>query len=142
MNNGFSLDEIPKYIRYDFLITLLRFICIATAWFFNATKKIEDGSPYTFALYLAGIPLIVWGLGEMFNSYKDERDLRRLQIILDKKDLFIRLNTSNLIGDRQLSFLINTIKNNIKNIIVEKKEEIKQQSTTAKLNQSKPPINT
>lgn len=145
--DGINLDEIPKYIRYDFLMTLLGLICVGVAWYFSTVGKIESTSINIFVLYLMGFPIAIWGFGEMYNSYKDERDLRRLQVMLEKRMLFIELRDKEIIDNRKLAFLINTIKDDMKDIIVEKREETKQQPTRAKSpaqstppNQPKPPI--
>jgi hypothetical protein len=67
------------------------------------------------------VPLVIGGLGEMYNNYKDERDLRQLQIILSKKETFNELQKQNLIYDSKKDFFINSLKREVSELIERKR---------------------
>ena len=85
--NGFS--EIPKYVRYDFLITFIAIILISSAWYFTNINEIPKENTNIF--YLIGIPLAIWGFGEMYNNYREGRDLKQLQTIVEKTEIYEKL---------------------------------------------------
>ena len=57
----------------------------------------------------------------MYNNYKDERDLRQLQIILSKKETFNELQKQNLIYDSKKDFFINSLKREVSELIERKR---------------------
>lgn len=118
-----SLTEIPKYVRYDFLITFLGLLSLGSAWYFTNVTKISVGS--TNLLLIIGVPLVIWGLGERYNNYKEERDLMQLQRILDKKRIFTEMTQQKMLEPDKKDFLINLLKEEIKAIVEKKKEERK-----------------
>ena len=114
--NGFG--EIPKYVRYDFLITFIAIILISSAWYFTNVNDIQKEN--TNAFYLIGIPLAIWGFGEMYNNYREERDLKQLRTIVEKKEIFDQLIKHKILDVEKKNFFIEELKKEM-NEIIEKK---------------------
>lgn len=113
--------ELPKYVRYDFLITLLGIFCIGTWWYFSNVIKVE--SEFLGLFFVIGIWFLIWGLGDMYSNYREERDLSQLRSILEKKEIFDELTKHKILNKSQNSFLVGSLKQDIKDIIEKKKED-------------------
>lgn len=110
-----GLFEIPKYVRYDFLISLIGVFCLGAGWYFTFVIKID--SQYTGILFVIGTYFLIWGWGEMYSNYRDERDLNQLKILLEKKTLFDELMKQKILDKTQTNFLISILKKDVKEII-------------------------
>ncbi|GEM_PF-6670744 len=116
-----DLGEIPKYVRYDFLITFLGLFLIGSGWYFIYVDPIDSQDSTNF-LFIIGLPLIIWGFGEMYNNYRESRDLRQLQIINEKVDLYNNLIKHKVIDKKIKTVFVDSIKEEI-NEIVEKEKD-------------------
>ncbi|MDP2925966.1 MAG: hypothetical protein Q8N99_06345 [Nanoarchaeota archaeon] len=90
------MADIPKYIKYDFLITFLGLLCTGSAWYFSSLADVNSSS--INLLLLIGIPLTIWGLTEMYRNYADEQDMKQLNMILEKKEALDKLVNQNIIS--------------------------------------------
>ena len=115
--NGFS--EIPKYVRYDFLITFIAIILISSAWYFTNLENIPKENTNVF--YLIGVPLAIWGFGEMYNNYREGRDLKQLQTIAEKKEIFDQLTKEKILDIEKKKFFIAELKKEMDKIIEKRK---------------------
>ncbi len=118
-----TLAEVPKYVRYDFLITFLGILSLGSVWYFTNVTKVSVTA--TNLLLILGVPLVIWGLGEMYNNYREERDLIQLQTILDKKKMFGEMVQQKILNQEKKDFLVNLLKEEIEDIVEKKKEERK-----------------
>lgn len=110
-----NLGDIPKYIRYDFLIAVLGMILISTAWYFSNIIKIDSAS--FIILYVCGIPLIIWGFGEMYANYEEEKSIISYRNLLKKKELIEEMEIKKIIDKNQKVLLINSLKEDMDEII-------------------------
>lgn len=116
----------PKYVRYDFLITFIGLLCLGGAWYYASIKNICIGLTQTcpvLYLYVLGVPLTLWGMGEMYNNYKEERELRKLEIIFKKKELFDNLLKNEIINKTHHKDKINSLKKELKDFFDERTEK-------------------
>ncbi|MBS3077447.1 hypothetical protein J4233_04210 [Candidatus Pacearchaeota archaeon] len=117
--NGFG--EIPRYVRYDFLITFIALVLMSSAWYFSSVNNIPREDTNIF--YLVGIPLAIWGFGEMYNNYREGRDLRQLQIIMEKKEIFDELTKHKILDADKKVFFIEELRKEIDEIIEKKNQK-------------------
>ncbi len=59
----------------------------------------------------------------MYSNYREERDLSQLRSILEKKEIFDELIKHKILNKSQNYFLVNSLKQDIKDIIEKKKED-------------------
>ena len=116
-----GLGDIPRYIRYDFLITFLGFLFLGTWWYFKFTKNM--GGSGVDVLFIISIPFIFWGLGEMYNNYRDERDLLQIKTIIEKKKIFDEMENEKIISTDKKKFLIEILKKEMETLVKEKEDK-------------------
>ena len=90
------LEEIPKYVRYDFLIGIIGLILVGGGWYYLFNGPINITIP--ISLVTLGLFLIIWSFGEMWSNYRDNQEVIILQNLLEKKRLFEKMK--NLITKR------------------------------------------
>ncbi len=115
-----NIFEVPKYVRYDFLITVLGILSISVWWYFTFVREIK--SEILGLLPVSGIWFLIWGFGEMYSNYREERDLSQLRGIVEKKALFNQLIKYKIVDKDQTKFFMDLLKEDIKDIIEKKKE--------------------
>jgi|SRR3989338_677741 len=115
--------DIPRYIRYDFLITFLGLLCTGSAWYYQSVAKVDINS--TAVLWLIGIPFLLWGFTEMYNNYADEQDLKQLKLILEKKKTFEDLIKDKIVDKDLESGFMKYLKNEFEEVFQKSKDRKK-----------------
>jgi uncharacterized membrane protein YbhN (UPF0104 family) len=110
-----NIPEIPKYIKYDFLITIIGLLLLSSFWYYSIIIKIEDSS--LGFLFIAGLIFTAIGLLEMFYNYKEEREIIRLENIFKNKKLINLMSKERLIEVEEKEKLISRLKEKIKDIV-------------------------
>jgi len=72
-----TIDDIPKYIRYDFFMALLGLVII---YFVIITENIYQNTILTILFLFVGIPFFLWGVYEMKKNYDKEKRLQHLKM--------------------------------------------------------------
>lgn len=117
-----GIFEIPKSIRYDFLIGLLGIVNFGIwAWF----SFIENKSNSVTFFFVLSWPLLAYGFSEMLRNYHEENVLNQLRGIVERKRIYDDLSSHNIITKKEYSFLVKLLKDNMKKRIENKKEELK-----------------
>ena len=114
------MAEIPKYIKYDFLMTLLGLLCIGSAWYYTAVIKLPTES--TSILWIIGGVFVLFGFIEMQNNYQDEQDLKQLNLILDKKEAFDKILNQGIISQKKEKNFINYLKKEFEDFFEKSKD--------------------
>lgn len=114
-----GLSDVPRYVRYDFLVTFLGLLSFGFAWYFTNVNKINTNA--VNLLLLIGIPLIIWGFGEMYNNYKEERDLIQLKSMVEKKEIFDEMVKHNILDKDKSKSLVELLKKEIVELIEKEK---------------------
>ena len=91
---------LPKYVRYDFLVTLIGIVFIVFAFYYKNIKPLKID--ITLA-YIIGIPLVIYGTGQMYNNYKMELELISLQSIEKRRELINQMRKVKLVTKKQKS---------------------------------------
>ena len=86
-----SLEESPKYIRYDFFMAIIGLFI----FYFVYTNGViyNDTTLRPIALIIGG-SCLVYGVLEMKRNYDTEMELRDLQLRLEKRRLGLELKKS------------------------------------------------
>ena len=126
-----SMNDVPKYIRYDFLITFLGLLCIGSAWYYQMVIRVDVNS--TTILWLIGIPFLLWGFTEMYRNYADEQDLKQLNLILDKKKTFDKILKNKIISKEVGKEFTDYLKEEFNNVFEKSKKRKKKDQTERQL---------
>jgi|SRR3989344_2783636 len=116
-----GLGEIPKYVRYDFLITLIGLISLGSWWYFSIIIQIS--SPSINILFISGLFLVIWGFSEMYSNYEEEKSLWQLKIILDKKEIIDKLEKNKIIDKNKKEGIIRLLIKETDEIIGDKSKK-------------------
>ncbi|MEK6942984.1 MAG: hypothetical protein AABX00_02900 [Nanoarchaeota archaeon] len=81
---------LPKLVRYDFFITLIGIGLFVFAFYYTNINPPDKPLNLDLA-YAVGFPLIVYGMGQMYNNYKLDMELLTLQSIKQKKEIINKL---------------------------------------------------
>lgn len=79
-----SLDDIPKYIRYDFFMALLGILII---YFVIVTDRIYNNIVLLNLFLSVGIPSFLYGIYEMKKNYGKEKEIQYLKMEHEKERL-------------------------------------------------------
>lgn len=115
------MADIPKYIKYDFLSSIIGLVLMSSSLYYTVIIKITDNS--LGIIFIIGLIFAVFGLGEMAEKYSNEKDIEQIKNILEKKEGFDSLKKAKIITKEQQKFLINSIKEEVKDFIKKKKED-------------------
>lgn len=116
-----GLGEIPKYVRYDFLITLIGLISLGSWWYFSIIIQIS--SPPINILFISGLFLVIWGFGEMYSNYEEEKSLWQLKMILDKKEIIDKLEKNKIVDKNKKESIIKLLIEETNEIIGKKNQK-------------------
>lgn len=83
---------LPKFVRYDFFVTLIGVGFIVFAFYYTNINPPAIKLDLDLA-YIIGFPLIIYGMGQMYNNYKSDMELLTLQSIKQKKEIIKNLGS-------------------------------------------------
>lgn len=112
---------LPKFVRYDFFVTLIGVGLIVFAYYYT---NINPPNPKLDLdiVYIIGFPLIIYGMGQMYNNYKLDMEILTLQSIKLKKEIINNLGSKRvgIITKGQKSSLNKFLKNEVSELIDKK----------------------
>ncbi len=88
-----SLEEAPKYIRYDFFMAIIGLFIL---YFVYTNQIIYDNTNLRAISLIVGCICLIYGLLQMKRNYDEEMELRALQIKLEKRRLNSELKNSSV----------------------------------------------
>ena len=85
-----SLDDVPKYVRYDFFMAILGIFIIYFTFSNENVYKIE---PLRWALFIFGVVLSVYGIAEMSSTYYSEKKIQKISNKIELANVKKELNS-------------------------------------------------
>lgn len=84
-----SVDDIPRYIRYDFFMALFG---IVVAYFLFTNDRVYNNADLRAFLVTLSIVTIFYGVWEMKNNYNKEKEVQEIKQELEKLKAIKELN--------------------------------------------------
>ncbi|OGI64703.1 hypothetical protein A2642_01885 [Candidatus Nomurabacteria bacterium RIFCSPHIGHO2_01_FULL_39_10] len=107
------LDEIPRYVRYDFFMSLLGIIIV---YFSFSNGNIYNDKTLHLGFLLFGAALSIYRIAEMSSTYYLEKKIQKLKNLIEIKELKKQIdNQENETLDKKS--VINSLKANSSNIL-------------------------
>jgi len=104
--------ELPKFIRYDFLLILLGISFVGLPFYFN----VIDAQPaLSSSFIISGLLLLVFGLGYIKNDYDTEMDLKELEYTKLRYELITYFYKKHLLSGDDYNLIIEKLKRLIRN---------------------------
>lgn len=79
------MPEIPEYVKFDFLITLIGLILAGFSWYLIVIQENQKLS--IILVFILGMIVTAIGINEMSNNYAMDKELRRLRYEIEKREL-------------------------------------------------------
>lgn len=118
--------SLPKYIRYDFLMTLIGLVLFAFSIYYAYINYIQKLENITGLSFILSIGLLSYGLGQMYNNYSLESELFSLESFVRRKDAIKELKKRKVIDAMDEDVLTYFLIREVKELIDKKREKHEQ----------------
>jgi len=124
---GLPMDiptDLPKYVRYDFLMFLLGIILMFISCYFLIVQQKHDYF-YFFILFSSAVLVIIYS-AEMEEHHRDEMELMKLNYLKEKMTLTSEFYKKDLISKRILNDTICVIKTELLDTLIERNKRTRK----------------
>ena len=115
---------LPKYVRYDFLITLLGIGLVVFAYYFRFIhQQLQLQEDHYAFLIVIGVGIFFYGISQMYYNYKIESDIFILESFVKRKEAINRMKRLKIIDQEKSDSLNFFIKDELNDFIDKKKKD-------------------
>lgn len=79
------MPEIPEYIKFDFLITLIGIVIVGIMWYYLVILNIANLN--VILTFVLGLIISVIGINEMQKNYFNDKRIKRLRYKLEELEI-------------------------------------------------------